>query len=172
MQILLLIKMRSHKSSYSSRLSWTWNVYKEERRTVQISARVNEQILGIANAPKLPSCNRRVSKLIVSMKTYNIGTLTLMKTLTASSPLTLIRWLKVINPWSKTLAATNYYPTFINHPSSICWMLMAVLAPINKRVLSDKSYILYRKIRPNTPRIIIKIRICSLRIRNSKVACR
>ena len=172
MQILLLIKMRSLKSSYSSRLSWTCNVCREVRQMVQISARVNEQILGIANAPKLPSCNKRVSKLIASMKTYNIGTLTLMKTLTASSPLTLIRWLKVISPWSKTLAATNYYPTFINHPSSICWMLMAVLAPINKRVLSDKSYILYRKIRPNTPRIIIKIRICSLRIRNSKVACR
>ena len=172
MRILLLTRMRSHKSSYSSRLSWTCNVCREVRRTVQISARVNEQIHGIANAPKLPSCNRRVSRLIASMKAYNIGTLTLMKTLTASSPLTLIRWLKVISPWSKTLAATNYYPTFINHPSSICWMLMVVLALINKRVLSDKSFSLYRKIRPNTPRIIIKIRICSLLTRNSKVACK
>ena len=172
MQILHLKGMKSHKSSYSSRLSLTCNVYREVRQMVQISAKVNVQTHGIANAPKLPSCNRKALRLIASMKAYNIGTLTLMKILTVSSPLTLIRWLKVISPWSKTLAATNYFQTFINHPSSICWMLMAVLAQINKRVLSDKSFSLYRKIRPNTPRIIIKIKICSLLTRNSKVACR
>ena len=106
------------------------------------------------------------------MKTCNTGTLTLTMTLTASSPSTPIRWRKVISPWLRTLAATNYFPTSTNRPSSIWWTSMVVQVLINKRVLSDKSLILYRKIRLNTPRTIIKIQICSLLIRSSKVACR
>ena len=51
-------------------------------------------------------------------------------------------------------------------------MSVVVQGLINKRLLSDKSFRIYHKIRQNIPRLTIKIQICSHRIRNSKAVCR